>query len=140
MEWAYNRSKESVTIPPDAPFHSFASDEQKTNYVALVLLPVALELLALKDDTETVERAIQRLEEAGNKHPTDAEIRAEAHNVVAEDLSSSTDWWESILTLRQAQQASTFLHEAMRTELDDDDLAAMGLITRRRKKNVNYKE
>lgn len=139
-DWAFGRIREVVSIPVDAPFHTFASDEQKSNYVALVLLPVALELLVIKDDPEIDQKARTRLIEAGNTDPTEEQLRITAHKVAAEDLEASTDWWDSILTLRRAHQAGKFVKEAMRTELDDEDLAAMGLATRRRKVNVNYKE
>lgn len=140
LDWAFGRSMEAVTMPSDAPFRTLASDEQKSNYVALVLLPVALELLVIKDDPKVDQKAVERLKQAGNMAPTDTEIRIMAHTVAAEDLEASSDWWDSILNLRRAHQTGNFVKQAMRTELDDEDLAAMGLATRRRKVNVNYKE
>ena len=140
LDWAFGRSTEAVTIPPDSPFHAFASDEQKSNYVALVLLPVALELLYLKDDPEVDERAKERLKATGNKDPTQFEIRLMAHEVAAEELDSNTDWWESVLALRRADAIGKLVKKPMRTELDDEDVEAMGQLTRRRKLNVNYKE
>lgn len=140
LDWAFGRSKEAVSIPASAPFHTFGSDEQKSNYVALVLLPIALELLVIKDDLEIDQKAIKRLKEAGKPEPTNDELRMMAHSVAAEELEASSEWWDSILTLRSAHQAGKFVNEEMRTELDDEDLAAMGMATRRRKVNVNYKE
>lgn len=140
LDWALGRSTEPITIPLETPFHTFASDEQKSNYVALVLLPVALELLYLKDDPEVDDRAKERLTAAGNIDPTQAEIRLMAHEVAAEELDSNNDWWESVLALRRADAIGKLVKKPMRTELDDEDVEAMGQFTRRRKANVNYKE
>lgn len=140
VDWTLGRRREAISIPSQSPFHTLATEEEKIDYVTLVLLPVALELLALKTDPATVERAEERLREAGNNYPSEEEIRIEAHKVAGEDLSASTEWWEDVLNLRNAQAKRNLMKQEIRTELTNEELEAIGEVTRRNKKKISYKE
>lgn len=139
-EWAFGRQDEAVMLPAKASFHRFKTDFERTDYIALVLLPVTLELLAMNTDATTAERAKARLKNAGYEQPTSAEIRIEAHKVAGEDLSNATEWWENILNRRRAHSAIQYVRQEMDTEFKDEYLEEMGFVTRRRKNKVDYKE
>lgn len=138
--WLFGKIQTDIAVPDQAFVNTLNDDIRKLEYVVQVLLPTALELIYINDDDTIEQRAIAHLQRQNSSDPTPEQVRLYVHKLAAKEMSESTTWWESLLNLRKAQDDREFMRQKMATQLDEDDIRAMGLEVGRKRKTLNYKE
>lgn len=138
LEWLSGKRSKAATQPPSEGILKRLPEQDRTDYVTGVIMPLALELLYIFDNPEVETEAKAALKEA-RAEVDEKSIRSQEHMIAIDHLTKAKkdEWWKSIYAKRQILDSGTQMQQDQ--ELDMEDM--FGLTGRRQAtRNIKYKE
>lgn len=139
LDWLNPASEHLQPRPAQDKMLARVPEQERPEYVAGVLMPLALELLYILDDETSSDRAVAALV-AEDKEATDDSIREKEHELAVHSLkqAQSDDWWKKLYEKRQMLTAGKRINKEMKLSKKD----MFGITGRRQatRKQVNYRD
>lgn len=139
LDWLNGRKANAEVQPPSEGILAEIPDHERDEYVAGVLMPLAIEIIYIFDNADIEVRAREALQ-AGAEEATDEAVRFKEHELAVQDLTAAQEdeWWRKIYQKRQIIGSGQRVGKQMKLSKKD----ALGAAGKRRAtmKAKDYRE